>query len=152
MRYLKTYTYYRESVVNYLPDILLEINDEFSWKADCWSVINSQEEKWFIIVERSCEEYNEEEEESDEFEVLRPTQSVIDGIMRSIDFMSGEGFINYKITLESSWGLLKTTHQTHIFLEPARYTKVGTGELINLEDISHLEFFADSFIRIEFWK
>jgi hypothetical protein len=152
MRYLKTYTHYNESVVNYLPDILLEINDEFLWKADCWSVINSQEEKWFLFVERSCAEYNEEEE-SEEEEVLRPTQSVIDAIMRSIDFMSGEGFINYKITLESFWSLLKKiVDRTHIFSEPARYTTVGSGELINLEDISDLEFYADTFLRIEFWK
>jgi hypothetical protein len=131
MKYLKTYTLYEkvsrgifESVVNYLSDILLEINDEDLWRAECWP--DSQDGKWVVIIKTI------DEDEEYELEGQRPPESVIEGIMRSIDFMRGEGFTNYGITFEED--------------EDDQYEK------INLEDIYDLDVWPNNFIRIEFWK
>ncbi len=130
MKHLKIYNlFYKETkmfesvVGDNLPDILLEINDERYWKANCWA--DSQNGKWIIIIETVCDD------EEYELEGQTPTPIVIETIERSIDFMNGEGFINYVITFEAS---------------------EDQYEEINLEDVSDLDVWSYNFIRIEFWK
>ena len=130
MKHLKIYNLFSketkmfESVVgDNLPDILLEINDEKYWKANCWA--DSQNGKWIIIIETLCDD------EEYELEGQTPTPIVIETIERSIDFMNGEGFINYGITFEAS---------------------EDQYEEINLEDVPDLDVWSYNFIRIEFWK
>ena len=130
MKHLKIYNlFYKETkmfesvVGDNLPDILLEINDERYWKANCWT--DSQNGKWIIIIETVCDD------EEYELEGQTPTPIVIETIERSIDFMNGEGFINYVITFEAS---------------------EDQYEEINLEDVSDLDVWSYNFIRIEFWK
>jgi hypothetical protein len=130
MKHLKIYNLFSketkmfESVVgDNLPDILLEINDERYWKANCWT--DSQNGKWIIIIETVCDD------EEYELEGQTPTPIVIETIERSIDFMNGEGFINYVITFEAS---------------------EDQYEEINLEDVPDLDVWSYNFIRIEFWK
>ena len=131
MRYLKTYKLF-ESVGNDLPDILLEINDETYWKAECWP--DSQDGKWVIVIKTVGigSDYYVEDDEEYELEGQKPTQSVIETIERAIDFMNGEGFTNYQITFETD--------------EDDQY------EEINLEEVSDLDVWSNNFIRIEFWK
>lgn len=126
MKYIKTYKIF-ESVGQDLPDILLEINDELLWKAECWS--ESQTGKWIIVIKTVSED------EEYDLEGQTPTQSVIEAIERAIDFMNGEGFVNYQITFE-----------TDEYDRPAMY------EEINLEEVSDLDVWSNNFIRIEFWK
>ena len=126
MKYIKTYKIF-ESVGQDLPDILLEINDELLWKAECWS--ESQTGKWIIVIKTVSED------EEYDLEGQTPTQSVIEAIERAIDFMNGEGFVNYQITFE-----------TDEDDRPAMY------EEINLEEVSDLDVWSNNFIRIEFWK
>jgi len=130
MKHLKIYNlFYKETkmfesvVGDNLPDILLEINDERYWKANCWT--DSQNGKWIIIIETVCDD------EEYELEGQTPTPIVIETIERSIDFMNGEGFINYVITFEAS---------------------EDQYEEINLEDVPDLDVWSYNFIRIEFWK
>lgn len=123
MRHLKTYKLF-ESVGNDLPDILLEINDELLWKAECWS--ESQTGRWIIIIKTVSED------EEYDLEGQTPTQSVIETIERAIDFMNGEGFTNYQITFDNE--------------DDDQY------EEINLEGVSDLDVWSNNFIRIEFWK
>lgn len=131
MKHLKTYTLYErvsketkifESVGIDLPDILLEINDEKYWKADCLDY--SQHGEWTIIIETV--------DEKDELEGQKPPPIVIETIERSIEFMNSEGFINYLITFE---GVVDDEY-----------------EEINLEDVPYLDVWSYNFIRIEFWK
>lgn len=123
MRHLKTYKLF-ESVGNDLPDILLEINDELLWKAECWS--ESQTGRWIIIIKTVSED------EEYDLEGQTPTQSVIETIERAIDFMNGEGFTNYQITFDNE--------------DDDQY------EEISLEGVSDLDVWSNNFIRIEFWK
>lgn len=123
MKHLKTYKIF-ESVSGDLPDILLEINDELLWKAECWS--ESQTGKWIIVIKTVSED------EEYDLEGQTPTQSVIEAIERAIDFMNGEGFVNYQITFENK--------------DDNQY------EEINLEEVSDLDVWSNNFIRIEFWK
>ena len=123
MKHLKTYKLF-ESVGQDLPDILLEINDELLWKAECWS--ESQTGKWIIVIKTVSED------EEYDLEGQTPTQSVIETIERAIDFMNGEGFTNYQITFDNE--------------DDDQY------EEINLEEVSDLDVWPNNFIRIEFWK
>ena len=63
MRHLKTYKLF-ESVGVDLTDILLEINDETYWKAECWP--ESQTGKWVVIIKTV------DEDEEYELEGQRP--------------------------------------------------------------------------------
>lgn len=138
MKYLKSYTLYErvlketkifESVGNDLPDILLEINDESLWKAECWFETHrpdSKDGKWIVIIQTV------DEDEEYELEGQTPLPIVIESIERAIDFMNSEGFTNYGITFEIE--------------EDDQY------EEINLEDVSDLDVWPNNFIRIEFWK
>ena len=123
MRHLKTYKLF-ESVGVDLTDILLEINDETYWKAECWP--ESQTGKWVVVIKTV------DEDEEYELEGQRPLPIVIESIERSIDFMNGEGFTNYQITFDNE--------------DDNQY------EEINLEEVSDLDVWANNFIRIEFWK
>ena len=123
MRHLKTYKLF-ESVGVDLTDILLEINDETYWKAECWP--ESQIGKWVVIIKTV------DEDEEYELEGQRPLPIVIESIERSIDFMSGEGFTNYQITFDNE--------------DDNQY------EEITLEEVSDLDVWPNNFIRIEFWK
>ena len=145
MRYLKTYTKLFESVDVDLSDILLEINDENYWQAECWSdssggahfditdqlykVIN---DKWIVIIKTV------DDDEEYELEGLTPSPIVIESIKRAIDFMNGEGFTNYQITFENTDDIYKG----------------GSAEFeeINLEDVPGLDVWPNNFIRIEFWN
>lgn len=123
MKHLKTYKLF-ESVGVDLTDILLEINDETYWKAECWP--QSQDGKWVVVIQTV------DEDEEYELEGLTPPPSVIETIERSIDFMNGEGFTNYQITFDNE--------------DDNQY------EEINLEGVSDLDVWPNNFIRIEFWK
>ena len=123
MRHLKTYKLF-ESVGVDLTDILLEINDETYWKAECWP--ESQTGKWVVIIKTV------DEDEEYELEGQRPLPIVIESIERSIDFMNGEGFTNYQITFDNE--------------DDNQY------EEITLEEVSDLDVWSNNFIRIEFWK
>ena len=129
MRYLKSYKLF-ESVGNDLPDILLEINDESLWKAECWP--DSQAGKWIVVIQTV------DEDEEYELEGQTPLPIVIESIERAIDFMNGEGFTNYGITFENTDDV---------------YKGGSTGfEEITLEEVSDLDVWPNNFIRIEFWK
>ena len=123
MKHLKTYKIF-ESVGVDLTDILLEINDETYWKAECWP--ESQDGKWVVVIQTV------DEDEEYELEGLTPPPSVIESIERAIDFMNGEGFTNYQITFDNE--------------DDNQY------EEINLEGVSDLDVWPNNFIRIEFWK
>ena len=133
MKHLKTYTLYErvsketkifESVGQDLPDILLEINDETYWQADCWA--DSQDGKWVVVIKTV------DEDEEYELEGQTPLPIVIESIERAIDFMNGEGFTNYQITFDNE--------------DDNQY------EEITLEEVSDLDVWPNNFIRIEFWK
>jgi hypothetical protein len=128
MKYLKTYNKLNESnsINKVINDILLEINDEDLWKADCWKEYFSGESIWAIIIQTV------DEDEEFELEGQTPPSSVIETIERVIDFMNGEGFTNYKITFEMD--------------EDDQF------EEISLEEVSNLDVWPNNFIRIEFWK
>ena len=123
MRHLKTYKLF-ESVGVDLTDILLEINDETYWQAECWP--ESQTGKWVVIIKTV------DEDEEYELEGQRPLPIVIESIERAIDFMNGEGFTNYQITFDNE--------------DDNQY------EEITLEEVSDLDVWPNNFIRIEFWK
>jgi hypothetical protein len=123
MRHLKTYKLF-ESVGVDLTDILLEINDETYWKAECWP--ESQTGKWVVIIKTV------DEDEEYELEGQRPLPIVIESIERSIDFMNSEGFTHYQITFDNE--------------DDNQY------EEITLEEVSDLDVWPNNFIRIEFWK
>lgn len=123
MRHLKTYKIF-ESVGVDLTDILLEINDETYWMAECWP--ESQTGKWVVVIKTV------DEDEEYELEGQRPLPIVIESIERAIDFMNGEGFTHYQITFDNE--------------DDNQY------EEINLEDVSDLDVWPNNFIRIEFWK
>lgn len=123
MKHLKTYKLF-ESVSVDLTDILLEINDETYWKAECWP--QSQDGKWVVVIQTI------DEDEEYELEGQRPLPIVIESIERSIDFMNGEGFTNYQITFDNE--------------DDNQY------EEITLEEVSDLDVWPNNFIRIEFWK
>ena len=123
MKHLKTYKIF-ESVGVDLTDILLEINDETYWQAECWP--ESQTGKWVVIIKTV------DEDEEYELEGQRPLPIVIESIERAIDFMNGEGFTNYQITFDNE--------------DDNQY------EEITLEEVSDLDVWPNNFIRIEFWK
>lgn len=123
MKYLKKYKLF-ESIGNDLPDILLEINDENYWKADCWS--ESQTGKWVVII-KTVDGDDEEYVKSH-----KPLPIVVETIERAIGFMNGEGFTNYQITFDNE--------------------KDDQYEEITLEEVSDLYVWSNNFIRIEFWK
>ena len=129
MKHLKTYKIF-ESVSGDLTDILLEINDETYWKAECWP--ESQTGKWAVIIKTV------DEDEEYELEGQRPLPIVIESIERAIDFMNGEGFTNYQITFENTDDIYKG----------------GSAEFeeITLDEVSDLDVWPNNFIRIEFWK
>ena len=138
MRYLKTYTLYErvsketkifESVGVNLSDILLEINDESLWKAECWFEThraNSGDGKWIVIIQ------TRDEDEEYELEGQTPPPVVIESSERAIDFMNGEGFTNYVITFEMD--------------------EDSQIEEIDIDGLSDLDVWPNNFIRIEFWK
>ena len=138
MKYIKSYTLYErvseetkifESVGNDLPDILLEINDESLWKAECWFETHrpdSKDGKWIIIIQTV------DEDEEYELEGQTPLPIVIESIERAIDFMNGEGFTNYGITFE-----MEEDDQI---------------EESDIDGLSDLDVWPNNFIRIEFWK
>ena len=138
MRYLKTYTLYErvsketkifESVGVNLPDILLEINDESLWKAECWFETHrpdSGDGKWIVVIQTV------DEDEEYELEGQTPPPIVIECIERSIDFMNSEGFTNCGITFE-----MEEDDQI---------------EEIDIDGLSDLDVWPNNFIRIEFWK
>ena len=126
MKWLKTYKIF-ESVGGYLTDILLEINDENIWKAECWS--ESQTGKWVIVIKT---EFSDLDEENWTEVRQTPPPIVIETVERSIDFMNGEGFTNYQITFDNE--------------DDNQY------EEINLEEVSDLDVRSNNFIRIEFWR
>ena len=123
MKHLKTYKLF-ESVGGDLPDILLEINDEPLWKAECWA--DSQIGKWVVVIQTV------DEDDEYELEGQTPPPVVIETIERLIDFMNSEGFTNYQITFETD--------------EDDQY------EEISLEEVANLDVWPNNFIRIEFWK
>jgi hypothetical protein len=123
MKHLKTYKIF-ESVGVDLTDILLEINDETYWKAECWP--ESQTGKWVVIIQTV------DEDEEYELEGQTPPPVVIECIERSIEFMNGEGFTNYGITFE-----IEEDDQI---------------EEIDVDGLSDLDVWSNNFIRIEFWK
>ena len=129
MKHLKTYKIF-ESVGVDLTDILLEINDETYWKAECWP--ESQTGKWVVIIKTV------DEDEEYELEGQTPLPIVIESIERAIDFMNGEGFTNYQITFENTDDIYKG----------------GSAEFeeITLDEISDLDVWPNNFIRIEFLK
>ena len=136
MRYLKTYTLYErvlketkifESVGVNLSDILLEINDESLWKAECWFEthrVDSGGGKWVVIIQTV------DEDEEYELEGQTPPPVVIECIERSIDFMNSEGFTNCGITFE-----MEEDDQI---------------EEIDIDGLSDLDVWPNNFIRIEF--
>ena len=128
MKYLKKYNKLNESnsINKVIDDILLEINDEDLWKADCWKEYFSGESIWVIIIQTV------DEDEEFELEGQRPLPIVIETIERSIDFMNGSDFSNYKITLEMD--------------------EEDEVEEITLEELSGLDVWPNNFIRIEFCK
>jgi len=128
MKYLKTYNKLNESdsINKVINDILLEINDEDLWKAECWKEYFSGESIWAIIIQTV------DEDEEFELEGQTPPSSVIETIERVIDFMNGEGFTNYGITFEMD--------------EDDQF------EEISLEEVSDLDVWPNNFIRIEFTK
>lgn len=141
MKWLKTYKLF-ESIGNDLPDILLEINDETYWQAECYksffyrSSPNSQTGKWVIVIQTV---YEDEEYEYNRAGLVRsrqlrqkPPPIVTETVERAIDFMNSEGFTNYQITFETD--------------EDDQY------EEITLEEVSDLDVWSNNFIRIEFWK
>jgi hypothetical protein len=123
MKHLKTYKIF-ESVGVDLTDILLEINDETYWKAECWP--ESQTGKWVVIIKTV------DEDEEYELEGQRPLPIVIESIERAIDFMNSEGFTHYQIAFDNE--------------DDNQY------EEITLEEVSDLDVWPNNFIRIEFWK
>ena len=123
MKYLKSYKLF-ESVGNDLPDILLEINDESLWKAECWP--DSQAGKWIVVIQTV------DKDEEYELEGQTPPPIVIECIERSIDFMNSEGFTNCGITFE-----MEEDDQI---------------EEIDIDALSDLDVWPNNFIRIEFWK
>ena len=129
MRHLKTYMLF-ESVGEDLSDILLEINDETYWKAECWS--ESQDGKWVVVIQTV------DDDEEYELEGQTPLPIVIESIERAIDFMNKEGFTHYQITFENDDDIRKG----------------GSAEFeeITLEDVPGLDVWPNNFIRIEFWK
>jgi hypothetical protein len=115
---------FNESLVGQdLDDILLEINDDTFWGTECWYDYGIM--SWIVVINPfPIEELDEEGQ--------NPPPFVIETIKRSIDFMNGEGFINYKIMFGSdSYKALKN---------------------VSLDDLSGSEIWADEFIRIEFTK
>ena len=143
MRYLKTYTLYErvlketkifESVGPNLIDILLEINDESLWMAECWFETHRADSgggKWVVIIGTV------DEDEEYELKGQTPPSVVIESCERAIDFMNGEGFTNYGITFETD------------DVYKGGSTKF---EEITLEEVSDLDVWPNNFIRIEFWK
>jgi len=129
MKHLKTYMLF-ESVGEDLSDILLEINDETYWKAECWP--ESQDEKWVVVIQTV------DDDEEYELEGQTPLPIVIESIERAIDFMNKEGFTHYQITFENDDDIHKG----------------GSAEFeeITLEDVPGLDVWPNNFIRIEFWK
>lgn len=140
MKYIKSYTLYErvsedtkifESVGNDLPDILLEINDESLWKAECWFETHrpdSKDGKWIIIIQTV------DEDEEYELEGQTPLPIVIESIERAIDFMIGSGFTNNQITFENTDDVFNQSSS------------------INLEDFPDLDVWPNNFIKIEFSK
>ncbi len=129
MKYIKTYTKLFESVIEDLQDILLEINDEPIWNATSWSNINN--DKFYVIIQTI------DEDEEYELEGQTPTPVVIECINRVVNFMNGEGFTNYQITFEEESESFKLDDDTIN---------------ITLDDLSNLDVWSNSNIRIEFWK
>ena len=135
MKHIKAYTLFErvsketkifESVGQDLPDILLDINDETYWQADCWC--DSQDGKWVVVIKTV------DEDEEYELEGQTPLPIVIETIERAIDFMSGSGFTNHQITFENT---------DDVF---------NQFSIINLEDLPDLDVWPNNFIRIEFTK
>lgn len=129
MKYIKTYTKLFESVIEDLQDILLEINDEPIWRATSWSNINN--DKFYVIIQTI------DEDEEYELEGQTPPPVVIECINRVVNFMNGEGFTNYQITFEEESESFKLDDDTIN---------------ITLDDLSNLDVWSNSNIRIEFWK
>ena len=125
MKHLKTYKLF-ESVGVDLTDILLEINDETYWKAECWP--ESQTGKWVVIIKTV------DEDDEYELEGQTPLPIVIESIERAIDFMSGSGFTKHQITFENTDDVFNQSSS------------------VNLEDFPDLDVWPNNFIRIEFWK
>lgn len=124
MKYLRRFNENLNSIGQDLQDILLEINDESLWKAECWP--DSQVGKWIVVIQTV------DEDEEYELEGQTPPPIVIECIERSIDFMNSEGFTNCGITFE-----MEEDDQI---------------EEIDIDGLSDLDVWPNNFIRIEFWK
>jgi len=122
MKYLKRFNEsdqrFFEDVGQDLDDILLEINDDTFWGAECWYDYF----EWIVVITI------EEDEELDE-EGQNPPPFVIETIKRSIDFMNSEGFINYKIMFGSdSYKALK-----NVSLDDLSSSEIWPDEFIRIE-------------------
>ena len=141
MKYLRRFNENLNSIGQDLQDILLEINDESLWKAECWPAnvgkyfnfsasnsdsADSQAGKWIVVIQTV------DEDEEYELEGQTPPPIVIECIERSIDFMNSEGFTNCGITFE-----MEEDDQI---------------EEIDIDGLSDLDVWPNNFIRIEFWK
>jgi hypothetical protein len=107
-----------EDVGQDLDDILLEINDDSFWRAECWYDYF----EWIVVITV------EEDEELDE-EGQNPPTFVIETIKRSIDFMNSEGFINYKIMFGSD----SSTFVSDVSLVDLSSSEIWPDEFIRIE-------------------
>ena len=73
-----------------------------------------------------------DEDEEYELEGLTPSESVLESIQRSIEFMTENGFSNYQITFENEGD--------------------NQYEEISLEEVKDLDVWPNNFIRVEFWN
>ena len=124
MKHLKPYKLF-ESVELELKDIIQEINDESLWKADAWSEPNG----YVVVIQTIDEDYEYE------LEVQTPPSIVVESIERLIDYISSQGFPDYRITLETAFAF-----------EPDQI------EEITLDEVSNLDVWPNNFIRVEFWN
>lgn len=116
-------------IIQDLQDIFIEVNDEPLWNVRFWlgSIsINGNNHKSFVIIIEVIDDDPEYE-----IEGQNPPPIISECIERTIDFMSGKGFNNYKITFEEEESdIIKTIH---------------------IDNISELDIWSNNFIRIEFW-
>jgi len=126
MKHLKTYTKLFESLSEDLSDILLEINDETYWQAECWNRYPvTQNGRWVVIIQTV-------DDEGEYVRSHKPLPIVIETIERAIEFMMSEGFTNHVIT-------------SH-FDDGDEYDEITLGE------VQYLDVWPNNFIRIVFWK
>jgi len=120
-------------IIQDLQDIYLEVNDDPLWNVRCWSDRKPIRTKWnghsFVIIIEIVDEDPEYE-----LEGQNPPPIVPECIKRSIDFMKGKGFNNYKITFEE-----EESDGVHLI------------DNLHIDSVSKLDVWSNNFIRIEFW-